>query len=470
MQPLDYLVCAVYFCAITWLGLRASTGRAKTSEEFLMASRSMGCCTVGFSVYAALFSGITMLGTPGYVYRYGVVTAVQQLSALAAVPITTRVFIPAFYRLRLTSGYEYLELRFDLRVRAIGSALFVLRMFSYLGTALFAPALALEAVAGVPRWLTIVVAGGVSALYTVHGGMRAVIYTDIAQFLVLWGSMLLITLIAWLNCTDREGERVDVLAVAAHGRRAGWMGQGGIFDFKFDLTSEFSFWNVVFGGIPLTMVQLSADQISIQRYLTAGSMRKAQNGLWTKLVITPIFIPLGYLCGIALWVFYHTADRQDPVSNGQVANSDEVMPFFALTELPSGLAGLLIAGILAATMSTISSGLASVSTTLITDFILRFNITGRPSTDSGMRQLSQLVTVACVGIMMASAVAVSQFGAALAEISWVLNGLCGGPLLGVFLLGLLSPTSTANGALAGILAAVAVLGWVMYAHHYARPY
>ena len=356
-----------------------------------------------------------MLDNPGYVYTHGPVAFVQGLSTYIVAPITAYLFIPFFNGLRLTSAYEYLELRFSLRIRLIGSFLFILRIYLYLGQALYAPALALEAVAGVPILFTVLVAGGVSAGYTYHGGMRTVIWTDIMQFLVLWGGQAVLTVFAW------RGVEGDPIAIAkAHDRFT-------FLDWRFDVTNDYSTINVVLGTIPLYLVQSATDQIAVQRYLTASSVKEAQKGLWLKLLVLPFFHPLAYVCGIALFSYFHSGGRTDPVAAGLVRNADEVMPFFAVSEMPAGLSGMLISGILAATMSTTSSGLASVSTAIVTDFILRLGWAGEAGDGVESRlALSRRVILASSVLMVLSAWFVAQLGTQLAELAWVVNGLCGG--------------------------------------------
>ena len=139
--------------------------------------RSMGCCTVGLSVMAALYSGLTMLGTPGYTYMHGPVTLASQAAIMISVPFTVSL-LPVFFGVRITSAYEYLEMRFDRTLRVVGAGLFILRITLYLGSALYVPALAIEALSNTPRWVTILGTGGVSAAYTITGGMSCLLYTS----------------------------------------------------------------------------------------------------------------------------------------------------------------------------------------------------------------------------------------------------------------------------------------------------
>ena len=194
--------------------------------------------------------------------------------------------------------------------------------------------------------------------------------------------------------------------------------------------------------------------------MTAESVRAAQNALWLKLLIVPFFAPLSPLCGLALYSFYHSGGRGDPVTAGFVANADEVMPYFAISELPPGFGGLIVSGILAATMSTTSSGLASLSTAIITDFLLRLNVL-RGKGQAERLWWSRVITLFSSIGMVAAAALVSKMGTQIAEISWVVNGLCGGPLLGMFMLGMLTTRADERGALIGITAGSLALCCVM---------
>ena len=154
----------------------------------------------------------------------------------------------------------------------------------------------------------------------------------------------------------------------------------------------------------------------MQRYLTAPSVRDAQRALWLKLLVLPFFHPLAYICGIALYSFYHSGGRLEPVSSGLVQSADQIMPFFATTEVPVGLAGMLVSGILAATMSTTSSGLTSVSTAIVTDFILRLGWVSPTSSVAARLALSRRAMLCSSGAMILSAFLVSRLGTQIAEV------------------------------------------------------
>ena len=274
LVALDYVVCFFYLCLCLLIGWRFS-GKHGSTEDFFVAGRSMNSCAVGISVLAALFSGITFLGAPAYTYQHGIAFVLICFSFLIATPITALIFVPFFIQTRCTSGYEYLELRFDGRVRLLAAGLFIVRVVMYLGVALYAPALALNSASGLPIAVSITLTGLLSCAYTVHGGMLAVIWTDIFQFFCLFGGMLVI--IAYIIHATPGGSATLWRTASAGGKLE--------LDWTMNLRSDDNCWNLLLGGVGYNLVQLATDQISIQRYLSARSLTEAQNALWLKLVL-----------------------------------------------------------------------------------------------------------------------------------------------------------------------------------------
>lgn len=305
---------------------------------------------------------------------------------------------------------RYLELRFSLNVRLISSFLFIARVMLYLATAMYAPALALDAVAGVPAWLTIVVTGVASGLYTVEGGLRAVIYTDIMQFFVLLGGVIIVLIVA----TIRVGGVSEVVRVAREGGRLEF------FEPRVDLSDDYSTWNLMLGGIPYNLVQLATDQISVQRYLSAKSIESARSALWFKLIITTGITLLSYLCGTVLFAFYNSGGRDDPVALNETV-ADQILPFFAVNELPASVPGIIVAAIFAATMSTTSSGLNAIATAVVSDFALSLKWL---DSDEYVVRFSRWVTVVATVIMVGASLAIARLGDALIETSQVMNVRC----------------------------------------------
>lgn len=420
LSTADITVCTLYILASIGIGLwpdvvkwyrRSRDGdrhsEISAADEYLLASRSMGCFAVGISLCASLTSGITMLGGPGYTYEKGLAIMFNQVSFFVATPVTAYVFLPFFNGLGVSTAYEYLELRFSLSVRLVSSFLFVSRVMLYLATAMYAPALALDAVAGVPAWLTIVVTGLASGLYTVEGGLRAVIYTDVMQFFVLLGGVIIILVVA----TTQVGGVGEVVRVAREGDRLTF------FEPRVDLSDDYSTWNLMLGGIPYNLVQLATDQISVQRYLSAKSIEAARSALWFKLVTTTGISLLSYLCGTVLFAFYNSGGREDPVALNQTV-ADQILPFFAVNELPVSVPGIIVAAIFAATMSTTSSGLNAIATAAASDFALSLKWL---ESEEHVVSFSRWVTVVATFIMIGTSLAIAQLGDALIETSQVMN-------------------------------------------------
>src|SRR5438552_1196167 len=191
LTPFDYAIFAIYLLGTVLVGLMVGKGQ-KSIKSYFLADKSMGFILVGVSVLAALFSGISYLAYPSEIYSHGVGFFFVALSFFIATPITSIVFLPFFCRSRFFTAYQYLEERFSVQVRVLASALFILAVLLRLGLATYAPALALEQVTGLPLWFTILCTGILTTLYTTLGGIKAVIWTDTMQFVVLMGGQLLI--------------------------------------------------------------------------------------------------------------------------------------------------------------------------------------------------------------------------------------------------------------------------------------
>lgn len=437
---LDYSVFVVYLIVAVSVGL-LFVKEQRTIKDYFLASRSMGFLLVGVSVLAALFSGISYLGCPSEVYAHRFTFVLFGLSFIIATPVTTRIFVPHFYQSRFYTAYQYLEERFSVQVRLLASTLFILRVLLWLALVTYAPALALEQVTGLPLWFSIICTGTLTTLYTTLGGMKAVIWTDVVQFLVLFGGQIVILCVAVARIPD------GLSGVYEIGRAGGKLE----LSLSLDPSVRVTLWGLLLGGTVINLVQLATDQVSVQRYLTATSMREAQRALWLKFwLLIPVFIVF-YLTGLVLYAFYQT--HGDPLAAGHITKPDQILPYFVVTELPAGLPGLLIAAIYSGTMSATSSGLNALTAATLVDF--RQRLSRRPLPENRQLRLARLLTVAYGALVILLAFGVSKLGA-LIEASNKAIGLVGGPLLGLFLLGMLVRRASAWGAVVGWLAGVII--------------
>lgn len=431
----DYVVFAIYIAASLAMGLMAG-GKQKDLKTYLLAGHQMHWAMIAISILAALFSGISFLGAPAESFGHNLIYLWGILAYFIATPITNLIFLPFFFRLNFYTAYEYLERRFDLRLQRLSSASFIFRVTLWLSLALFAPSLVISEMAGVPLWMAVVFTGVVTLVYTTIGGMKAVIYTDVMQFAVL---ILGIIAVLWVALDKTPGGLAGAWQVAEAGGRTKFI------DLNFSLTERMTLWGAFIGGIFINLVSLVTDQVSVQRYLTAVSLKESQRALWMKLLIMLPLVGIFYYTGIALYAFYET----HPEMAASLVSSDRVLPHFISRQLASPLPGLLIAAILAATMSTVSAGVNSLTTATLMDFLY----TGSKESQGDVTEVSRvrvarIWTVVYGCIITVLALGVSRLGT-LVEASNKITGFFGGPLLGIFFLGVLSRRANAPGTLLG---------------------
>ncbi len=440
--PIDYTIFIVYLIASVLVGVVFVKEQRNLSDYFL-AGRSMSSAVVAISVLAALFSGISYLGAPGEVYAHDLSFVLVGLSFFIATPVTTLLFLPFFYQKRFFTAYQFLEERFSPGVRTLSSSLFIIRAVIWLALATYAPALALQQVTGFPLWATIVLTGVLTTIYTTIGGMKAVIWTDVMQFVVLFGGQIIILVVATMKIPGGVAGAYQL----SH--------DGGKLALSFDLDPRvrITIWGLLIGGAFTNLVQMATDQVSVQRYLTATDLKAAQKSLWIKLSLTLPVIAVFYVTGAVLYAFYSV--HGDPLAAGKITKADQILPYFVINELPAGMPGVLIAAIYAASMSTISAGINALTTATVVDILPRMRKGKEIVADTQIR-LAKWMTLGYGALVLILAFVVQRLGSLL-EASNMAVGVVGGPLLGLFLLGALSKRTTTAGALVGWGVGVAVL-------------
>ena len=433
---LDYTIFGVYLIATAVVGL-LSGGKNKTLKDYFLADRGVHRYIVAMTVLASLFSGISYLATPAEMYRNGIGFSLVLASFFIATPITAVYLMPFFYNARYFTAYHFFQDRFGLAVRLMASGLFIVRVSLWLGGAIFAPALAIEAVTGLPLSFTILSTGIISTLYTMKGGMKAVIWTDVMQLGVLFGGQLLIVLIA---AGKVDGGFLGVWNVAKEGGRLD-------LNFSFDPHARMTVWAALIGGTFLNLVQMATDQVSVQRYLTAASLRDAQRALWIKLwMFVPVFL-IFLATGFVLYAFYQ--QNGDPLAQGLIKNADQILPYFVITQMPAGLPGLLVAAIFAASMSTISAGVNSLTSATLCDFYQTLE-KKKVSEEAQVRRARWWTLIYGI-IVTLFAFVISQFRTNLVESINTIIGVVGGPMVGLFFLGMFTKKPDQRGAIIGTL-------------------
>ncbi|XP_032912172.1 sodium-dependent multivitamin transporter [Catharus ustulatus] len=444
---IDYSIFALLLVLSSAIGLfYALTGdRQRTVQEFLLANRDMGCLPVALSLLASFQSAVAILGAPAEIFRFGTEYWFLGCSYFLGLLIPAHIFIPIFYRLRITSAYEYLELRFNKTVRVFGTVTFIFQMVIYMGVVLYAPALALNAVTGFDLWSAVLTMGLVCTLYTTLGGLKAVIWTDVFQTLVmLAGQVAVIVVGAW-----RVGGMARVWRVAEQeGKISG-------IDLDPNPLERHTFWSLAVGGIFMMLSLYGVNQAQVQRYLSARSEREAKLSCYAVFPCQQIVLCLSCLTGLVMFVY----DREHPLAPTQRPSSyDQLVLYFVmdvLKDLP-GLPGLFVACLFSGALSTISSAFNSLATVTMEDLV-RPHLPGL--SESRATLLSKLLALGYGLLCLGMAYVSSMLGPVLqAAIS--IFGMVGGPLLGLFCLGMFFPCANPTGAIVGLLAGLAMAFWI----------
>lgn len=430
---IDGGIFLVYIAVVLGMGFWFSRFQ-KSNEDYFLGGRKMNWFAVGTSLFATAFSSISfvMLPREGAYADWHLFTAMLFIP-LVITPILWYVFVPLFLRLRITSVYEYLDLRFNDRLRKTGTLLFAAYAIGWMGSMLYAVGIIIQASLGLTheQFLWVLVGVGLFAtLYTCLGGFEAVVWTDVLQAFTLGGGMLLVLLII-LNMTGS-----DLASLLETGREHDKLR---MLNMEFELTERSSFWAAAGFGLFMYLPGYTASQITVQRYLSMETLPQARRSLLINAVIAPIIALIFFLVGTALFVFYL---KQGGFPD--IPNQDQLLPHFLATELPvAGLTGLLLAGLFAAGMSTIDSGINSLTAVIIRDWIPP----QRVKTGVG---LSRTITFALGLLIIFTSLIVPLIGEHVIDMISRIAGTFLGLLLGLFLLGMFTRGGNSEGAFIGL--------------------
>ena len=424
-------VVAGYFAALLGMGYYFSK-RERSTDNFFFAGRRIPWWAVGLSIFGTQLSAITFIAIPGVAYATDWVRMLNSLMIMAVLPVAIFVFVPFFCRLQVSTAYEYLELRFSPLVRTVCSAIFIVFQLMRVGVVIYLPSLVLAAVTGADIVTCVVAMALVSMVYTVMGGIEAVIWTDVLQIFVLLSGALL-SLAAMIYLVGGVGQTIAIGAAAGKFHTVNW---------GWDPT-ELVLWVMIAGPFFTTLQAYVGDQTTVQRYLATADEKQAARGMWLNVVIVIPVSLLFYGIGSALFAYYKTFPERIAIGK-----NDEVFPWFIVDHLPSGISGLMIAAVFAASMSSLDSSMNSVATAAVCDFYRRW----RPAVDDAhYLRMARWITIATgifggvVAIMLAKTNINSIW-----DTLRTIFGFFGGPLLGVFLLAALTRRTNAVGALLGL--------------------
>lgn len=439
MKLLDYTVVAGYLALLLLIGWKFRT-RSENPAEYFLAGRRMGWFPIGLSVMVTTFSAINYLALPGEVFGFGLYVLASFPVFFLAAWIVTKVWMPFFHGKKLVSLYEFLEERFDYRVRALASGLFLAWRFFWMATALYASAQIMSRLTGVSLPAVILAGGVVATVYTAVGGMRAVMWTDVLQFFVLFGGIVLGLAFALRGDTD-------AFQIALEGGRLKPFLPFDPAYLSFDPRIRMTLWSGLIGVTVAFLARYGADQMVVQRYFTARDLRAAQRGLWLNAFVSVLSLSLLVLFGLAVYVH---AVKSGALAGTRIMNGTALQQIAALIRsFPSGVTGVIAAALLAATMSSIDSGINSCGAAYLTDFhnrLFRFRLPGH--------LLTAVIGSAVTFLALTAVPLAGRTNTLFMIVNKFVNGL-GSPLLTLVALAMFSKRVNAFGMLAGGLCGVA---------------
>jgi SSS family transporter len=437
IHPVDLAIVIAYLLGVTALGIKFRRGQQNASDYFL-GGRTAPWWALAFSIVATETSTLTIIGTPAIAYAGNLTFLQWVFGYLVGRVLIVFLFLPGYFRGEYLTAYAVIEKRFGPRMRSVAASTFLVTRAIAEGVRVSAIGLVVSVVLGTSEHLAVVMVIALTVLYTFEGGMKAVIWTDVAQLLLyLTGSS--ITFFLLLHKIPGGWHEVTQVAAAAGNKLQ-------LFDFSFHLATKNTFWSGVIGGAFLTMGSHGTDQTIVQRLLAAKGFRDARKALLTSGVIVLVQFTVFLLIGVMLFVF---AQHSPLLAPGD--RTDRILPLFLVREMPVGLAGFLLASILAVAMSNASGSLNSLAASSVLDFS---RLWGKSASPESLLKSSRRITLFWGLVLMAFGLV--RWGPLL-ETGLTVASLPLGCLLGLFFLGTLDRRATARGALVGMFAGLATI-------------
>lgn len=444
---LDCSVLVAYLVGLFLLGV--FTSRQQTSADvYFLAGRRTPWLLAGVSVLATLLSTLTYLSLPGEMIAHGTGYFYSLFAFVLIIPLVNRGIIPSLMRLRVASVYDFLEQRYGLEARVLGAAVFVLTRITWIGLIMYTAARAVDSMTewGIVR--IVLVLGVVTTFYTTSGGFKAVVWSDFAQFVLLAGAAVFVP--------------VYIAVQTGAGPLAWWadfstLGRTSAPLFSLDPAVRITIVGIIVDTLVWNLCTHGADQVAAQRYLSTPSAAAARRSVWVFSVCNIVLALLLMTCGLALFYykFHDSALRGAALESRLLEESDSLLPTFIAQELPQGVTGLVLAALLAAAMSSISSGVNSISTVIFSDFVERFGRAGKTRSVSLAMVLAALAGLAGIGVALGVDYVMRRSPWNLIEMIGRINHLFVAPLGALFISGLIFRRVGSAAALAGFALGVA---------------
>ena len=446
---LDKAILVIYFVSVILFGMYFRK-RSNTSDGFMIASGRLPGWAVGLSMLGTFVSSITFLAYPGQAYNLNWDTMMFSFTLPLAAIVATLYFIPLYREKVKVSAFEYMDKRFGGWARVYGSISFMFGSLTRIGMILFLVSLVIHNLTGWSYYSIIIITGIGVTLYTVVGGIEAVIWTDVVQVIILFGGALLTVILIFFNMPEGPGQ---VFSIAAE------YDKFSLGDWRLDFTIP-SVWAVILFGIMENLRNFGVDQNYVQRYQTVSSTKEASKSVWLAALAYIPVSALFLLIGTGLFAWYHVHPDLLPAALQTGVVGDKIYPHFIVTQMPIGVRGLLISAIFAAAMSSADSSLNSVSSLTLLDFYKKyFNKNSDEKTDMKMLHV---YTIAWGLAGTLCGLAMTKIESAL-ETGWQLGGIAGGGVIGLFLLGIMFKTAKNWHAIVAVIMSVIAIAWATFA-------
>jgi solute:Na+ symporter, SSS family len=442
MRIIDIIVFLIYLVGIVIFG-SSFYGKNKSAASFTTGNKNIPTWVISMSIFATFVSSISYLALPGQAFQSNWNPFVFSLSLPFASYMAMKFFVPLYRSVNSPSAYTYLEQRFGPWARVYASVMYLLTQLMRTGTILFLLALTLNVIAGWDIVMVIIVTGLSVMVYSMLGGIQAVVWTDAIQGIILITGAVVCAVLLLFSMPEGAGQ---LFRIASENHKFS------LGSFSFDLKSP-TFWVVLIYGFFINLQNFGIDQNYIQRYLTASSEKEAKkSALYGGLLYIPVSL-LFLFIGTSLFSYYSV----NPGVLTAGLQADRVFPFYIINNLPVGLTGLLIASIFAAGMSTISTSVNSSATVILNDY---FKGT-KNAFDPEKRSMKILYSSSLIFSILSIFIAIAMINVQSAlDTWWKLASIFSGGMLGLFLLGFLTKNVKNNAAITGVIAGVIVIGWM----------
>ncbi|BFF91108.1 sodium-coupled monocarboxylate transporter 2 [Drosophila madeirensis] len=442
----DYIVFTLMLSASAGIGVYFGFfSKAKnTTEEYLQGGKKMPTWPVAISLVSSQLSGVAMMSIPAESYTFGFNIVFTMMAMILTVPVLIYIIVPVFYKNNVSNCYQYLEMRFNKLTRQLVTITFIMNQFLMLPVYMFVPSLAFSQVTGINIHLINTAVSSVCVFYTMLGGIKAVVWTDVVQAGVMLLSVVLVAILG----TSHTGGLSNVLENASEGGRLD-------FNFGIDPRLRVTFWSGIFSGLLMWTGKVGLDQSCVQRIVSLPSYAHAKKSLIIAGIGFLFIMTFTCFIGIIMFAYYYGCD---PIQAGLVSKPDKLMPFFIQDIMGHliGMPGIFISCVFSASLSSLSASLNSFAGVVYFDYI-------KPHirhTDARANGIMKLVIIAMGAYCILGGYMVQNFNSIIQTI-WTITGISTGAVVGVFLLGMFVPRCSAKVAVTGIVFSVVAMLWII---------